>query len=116
MPTSEDPAPELIGHDQAPMLYADGIGQVLFGYPVSRLVLFSVVTGSDLTNQTPEKRRVTHVLSMPTINLLEVASQILVAVKNSESTMAAQSDQQIARLHELLRDIGVQGNQPAPPQ
>ena len=95
----------LSNRDTAPEIYADGFTHMLVGYPMTKLVLHSLV---DPLDGGKEQRSAVATITMSTVSLLEMAHAILSACKRSEEeliTMVRPDDtaQKIRRLLEHAR-------------
>lgn len=92
---------EVVADSPSPV-YADGMHQMALGYPNSR-VSFHTVQSSNGTNV--ETRRVVATVVLPTVTLVEIATQILALVKDSEPQLIAYKDTSGQQLVELLSKI-----------
>lgn len=115
--TSSLPSPNLTERelrinnlDAAATVYADGMVQLGFGYPNSRLVL------ATSTAQTPthDDRKVEVVLVMPTTSLLEMCSLILSNAKASSPSILGYSQQAAEQLSSHLAAIEIASFTPVP--
>ncbi len=86
----------------APEVFADGISQVLMGYPVSRVVFHTILepAGSD----SRELRRASMILTMPTVALIETARNLLNLAKEAEGQLVQFSSEQAVAIQQLLGD------------
>lgn len=73
---------QLIGRFTATEIYCDGITQLMLGSPVSRIVCHTVLEPAK--SGSAEIRRVAATICMPTAALVEMALNILSAVKENE--------------------------------
>lgn len=78
---------QLTGRLSAPEHFVEGASQIFFGYPMTKLVLHSMVIPKN--GQNPEIRRTAQYLTMPTVNAIELANLILTAAKSVEGQLLA---------------------------
>jgi len=84
-------------------LYADGFSQLLVGFPVTKIILHSVIDAKTPTHK--EVRRTVTTLSIPTTALIQLAQMILSACKNSEGQLAQLSGDAAKQLKGILAQI-----------
>jgi hypothetical protein len=102
--------PVIIRSPAAPTVYADGLTQLHLGYPISRVVLHGLVERSEDPPGSKDVRELRHVaceLVMPTIGLLDMAVNVLRAVRSGEAQLADFSSQSAARIQEMINSISV---------
>lgn len=90
----------LVGKSSAQEVFSDGISQVLLGYPVSRLVMHTILEPA--SEEAKEVRRAAVVLTMPTMTLIDTALMILRVCKQGEDQLVGFNSQQGAKISELL--------------
>ena len=93
----------LVGSQGAPHLYADGMSQMMLGFPNSKLLLH--VTINPPADGTREARRGVAWLNMPTATLIEMASIILATTKQAEGELAVFSSQHTEKLQQVVRQL-----------
>jgi hypothetical protein len=85
----------LHGRLSAPNHYVEGITQLFFGYPFTKILLHTVI--EPLSGDNPEIRKAEQFLSLPTVAAIEIANLILGSAKQSE-------EQLLKDLNENARD------------
>lgn len=96
----------LVGKSSAPEVLAEGVSQVLMGYPMSRLVLHTVLDPEDAESR--EIRRAAGIVTMSTVSLVQTAKLILKLAKEAEGQLSEFNAEHGVRIRELLKDINVQ--------
>lgn len=76
---------QLKGRLSAPEQYVDGVSQLYFGYPMTKIVLHTMVEPKN--GETLETRKVVQYLTMTTVNAIELANLILNTAKKSEAEL-----------------------------
>ena len=88
----------------APNVYADGIAQIMIGFPISKIVFHTIYEPK--TDSSGEIRKCVQTLSIPTVSALEMARHILGAAKQSEAKLSELfSDETLNKIKGLLVDI-----------
>ena len=94
----------LVNRLNVPESYADGLAQLMVGFPITKLVFHSLLEPKQ--NDGTEVRKATQSLSIPTIAAIEMALLILSACKQNEQVLKTIIDDQIrARLTSLLEHV-----------
>ena len=71
-------------HGDAPNeVYVDGVSQVLFGAPISKVTFHTITRGAD--SQGVEQRFANLTIAVPTHNLVEFCHQILLTMSSDEA-------------------------------
>jgi len=86
----------------APEIFADGVSQVLTGYPVSRVVFHTVLEPAG--SGTKELRKASAILTMPTVSLIETARKLLALAKEAEDQLKQFNAEHAAAIRRLLDD------------
>ena len=99
----QHPQFHLTGNLSSPEIYAEGIANMMIGFPVSRLVLHTFL--EPLADGREHRRAVAN-LTMPTTALLELALNVLRACKSIEpQLMQIASSEAPAKLQEFLNMV-----------
>ena len=101
------PQPILVRNHGTPTLFAEGLSQLLLGYPISRLVLHGAVQRDTSNPEAPEVREVACELAMPTAALVEMARHILTAASTSQSELAKVGADSQARMQLLIGSVAI---------
>ena len=101
---SEDKKAQRIAAHGLQTIYADLIPEISLGYPVSKLVL--ATQGSDGRTQANVA------ICVPTLQLLEAARNLLRLAKESESQLDEFRQLNFNQMHELLKDVAIDGPSP----
>jgi hypothetical protein len=104
-PTVPEMTFTLTGVESAPSTYADGISQVALGYPVSRVFLFHSTMPSSSAGAQKEARKITQILLIPTVQLVEACKNILGLAKALEAQLGQLNGVQSGQLTSLLSDV-----------
>lgn len=89
--------PEIIRGESTPVIFAEGLTQIMLGFPNSRLVMHNRVEQKIEGESIKETRYIAYELVMPTSAILELAKQIMSHVaSNSEILKNAESNWSIA--------------------
>lgn len=75
--------------------YAEGLTQLFFGFPFTKMLLHTVIEPQN--GSSPEIRKADQYLTMPTVTAIELANLILSSAKQSE-------DQLLKDLNENVRE------------
>ncbi|WP_313035665.1 hypothetical protein [Massilia alkalitolerans] len=94
----------LVDRLQAPEVYADGVSQILTGYPLMKILLHTVLEAGHGSQK--EVRKACAMITMDTPSALDLAFDILESCKFSEADMLdSASGAMPNRLRELLDRI-----------
>lgn len=85
----------LTGRLAAADRYAEGLTQLFFGFPFTKMLLHTVIEPQN--GSSPEIRKAVQYLTMPTVTAIELANLILSSAKQSE-------DQLLNDLNENVRE------------
>jgi hypothetical protein len=106
----------LTGIETAPINYADGITQVALGYPISKIFFHHVTTHTTPPEAQKEVRKVTQILSIPTVQLVEACKLILSLAKAHEVQLVQLNGNQTSQFTSLLADVEPQTPMPVRPE
>lgn len=90
----------LVNRTSSPEVFVEGVSQVMMGFPLTKIVLHSVVEPKDGTDK--EIRRVVQTLSMPTLAALELAKIVLSLCSQSESQLCSMAEVEFSGKLKLL--------------
>lgn len=75
----------LMGRSSAAQNYADGITQLFFGFPLTKILFHTVIEPQN--GATPEMRKADQYLTIQTVTAIELANLILSTAKQSEDQL-----------------------------
>lgn len=78
---------QLRGRLSAPENFVDGVSFMFIGYPMTKMLLHTVVEPKN--GEHPEIRKAVQYLTMPTVNAIELAEFILNTAKKAEAQLVA---------------------------
>jgi hypothetical protein len=90
----------LEGQVTAPVMYAEGFTNLLFGFPHTRVLFHTLIEPAH--RGTKEQRRAVLTLTIPTILAVQLAQTILSGVKGNERLLMQAVDQQVKNLKQLV--------------
>jgi len=94
----------LTGRLSAKEYFAEGLTQMFFGVPLTKVLLHTIIEPKDGDN--PEIRKAQQYLTMPTVMAIELAHIILSTAKNSEERLMNDLDKDDQeRVKELLKNF-----------
>lgn len=103
----------LSGRLDAETTYADGITQLAFGAPVTRLLLHSVMQFPSVDGTEKEIRKATQLLTMPTAAAIEMAYMILSFAKRSEDRLMKDLNEDAKpKVERMLKSVQITGVPP----
>lgn len=102
---NQPPVSLVIPHD-APIIYVEGIAQMLLGFPNSRVHLFDRMTPAPHEPMSSEKHRVRCELVMPTVALIDMCRSILGHIAASTPDLKMTSNEWMQRVQEVLDQAG----------
>lgn len=97
--------PVLVGKDDAPRIYVEGLSQLNLGYPLSRLVLHHTVEPSTSPHDVPERRHIACELVMPTMALIDMVQVTLSSIAQARDQLPRFHDQIGENLKAMLADV-----------
>lgn len=97
----------LLGKAAAPRVYADGVSQLLLGFPTTSIVFHQIAEPASEETQGKEMRKVAMVVTMPTLALAEAAQNILAGLKAGASQIAGFQAGASEQLQNLLARVAV---------
>lgn len=95
-----------------PIVYADGIGNLMMGPSVARVDLFNVISIAEPLKGSTERlesREVTAVLVMPTVAFLEMCRNVLRGAKQNDSKFEGVTASERAKIVEILSSVEMLG-------
>jgi len=92
----------LLGRLNAPELFAEGLTQIMLGYPNSRLLLHTLIAPKEGAKK--EIRRAVATLTIPTATLIELANLVLDAARRTGEQLLEFQAASGPRLATLLAD------------
>jgi len=104
------PEVKILNKDSAPTVYTDGMAQMMFGFPVSKLY-FASSLGNDGGK---EDRRIDLVVAIPTVQLLQMCTQVMNLAKQNATAMTGFADMLKLQLDEQLDLIVTEDGEAAP--
>lgn len=94
----------LVNRTSSPEVFVEGVSQVMMGFPLTKIVLHSVMEPKDGAEK--EIRRVVQTLSMPTLAALELAKIVLSLCSQSGSQLTNMAEVEFsAKFKHLLSEV-----------
>lgn len=89
MVRQDDAKFDLLIPDEISQTYADGVAQMMIGFPMSKILFFGVSASASeqQMQEGVEVRKATFELTIPTIALLETAQNILTTIAGNNAAM-----------------------------
>ncbi|MCF8149163.1 MAG: hypothetical protein K9K30_00855 [Burkholderiaceae bacterium] len=101
----------LVGRLNATESFAEGTTQILFGHPISKLLLHTVLSPEGQGNT--EVRKATEVLSMPTVAMIQLAHLVLSKAKSFEARLMNDlDDTSKRRVMDMLKNFTAASSEP----
>ncbi len=97
--------PIFVDRERMAKIFADGLSQLMLGYPVSRFVLHDLVERNVADPSAPELRHVVCEIVMPTAGLIDMAKSILAAAKQAAPAVLQVQAEYTARMHAAFDTI-----------
>jgi len=90
-----------------PILYVEGLTQLLVGFPNSRVVFHSMAHREMNDSGTQEVRQIACELVMPTSSLVEMATNVIASLAANKSQLEAAQRDWLAKLNSLNASLSV---------
>ena len=106
-PASSPQASVVLHHNAKPgqSLYVEGLSQMLLGFPVSRLLFFSLAERDASNPSAPEMRQIACELIIPTASLIELAQHVLANVASNKAPIEAAKLEWIGKFDGLMSSM-----------
>lgn len=104
---SAEPKTRLVRSLSTPTVYAEGISQMLLGFPMSRVMLHSLVheRPNERTGESEQVHQVACEIVMPTPALIEMARAIINNVTTNREQMSLDGAQWMAHVNEAMSNL-----------
>lgn len=96
---------EVHGMMSAPAQYVDSISQILVGWPQVKFVFHEIIAPTHKEDPHVEIRKASLILTMPTLEALNMAKMLIKTIKNSQDQMRAISQEQHDKLQQAIASL-----------
>lgn len=97
----------LLGKAAAPRVYADGVSQLLLGFPMTSIAFHQVAEPPGDETEGKEMRKIAVIVTMPTLALAEAVQNILTGLKAGAEQIAGFQAGANDQLQKLLSQVTI---------
>jgi hypothetical protein len=102
--------PEVIFQGNPPSIYAEGMSQLMLGFPNSRVMLFSMASRHPDQPNSPTIQNLACELVMPTPALIDMCKTVLKHAVEATPSLRAGGDQWLAQVNDMLDNLKASGS------
>ena len=97
---------------KVPSFYVEGVSQMMVGFPISRLMLYTLAEKNEIDPTKEEVRHIACELIMPTSALIEMAQNIISSLSRNKSLLENAKSEWSGKIDNLISTLS--GTQPIP--
>ncbi|PUE49057.1 hypothetical protein B9Z47_06015 [Limnohabitans sp. 2KL-1] len=108
MKKDANPSPEVIFQGNPPSIYAEGVSQLMLGFPNSRVMLFSMAARNSEQAGSPTIQNLACELVMPTPVLIDMCKTVLKHAAEASPSLRSGGEQWLEQVNGMLDSLQAQ--------